>query len=94
MEYIGRALRGYRSQPAAGRRKLVRMRAVTFDSNRSPSRAQGAAPRRTAARAPLPAAESLMRTCPNCSTELEERKCKLFCPRPGCGYFLSCADFY
>jgi hypothetical protein len=39
-------------------------------------------------------AERLMRTCPNCSTELEERKCKLFCPRPGCGYFLSCADFY
>jgi hypothetical protein len=39
-------------------------------------------------------AERLMRTCPNCASELEERKCKLFCPRPGCGYFLSCADFY
>ena len=35
-----------------------------------------------------------MRTCPNCSTELEERKCKLFCPRPGCGYFLSCAEVF
>ena len=40
------------------------------------------------------AAESTMRTCPNCGSPLAERKCKLFCPRPGCGYFLSCADFY
>jgi len=53
------------------------------------SRLPGGAPR-----AELQAAERLMRTCPNCSTQLEERKCKLFCPRPGCGYFLSCADFY
>ena len=35
-----------------------------------------------------------MRTCPICGYELAERKCKLYCPRPGCGYFLSCADFY
>lgn len=47
-----------------------------------------------ASRAPRAATERLMRTCPNCCTELEERKCRLFCPRPGCGYFLSCADFY
>lgn len=40
------------------------------------------------------AAEALMRTCPICSSELEERKCKLFCPDPRCGYFLSCADYY
>lgn len=39
-------------------------------------------------------AEDIMLTCPNCSTGLAERKCKLYCPRPGCGYFLSCADFY
>jgi len=39
-------------------------------------------------------AERLMRTCPNCGHELAERKCKLFCPRPGCGFYLSCADFY
>lgn len=38
--------------------------------------------------------ERAMRTCPACGLELAERKCKLFCPRPGCGYFLSCADFY
>ncbi|MEO8502936.1 MAG: hypothetical protein ABI609_03475 [Acidobacteriota bacterium] len=37
---------------------------------------------------------ALMRTCPNCGSELQERKCKLYCERPGCGYFLSCADFY
>jgi hypothetical protein len=38
--------------------------------------------------------ESRMRTCPVCGAELAERKCKLYCPRPGCGYFLSCSDFY
>jgi hypothetical protein len=38
--------------------------------------------------------ERAMRTCPVCGATLAERKCKLFCPRPGCGYFLSCADFY
>ena len=38
--------------------------------------------------------ERAMRTCPVCGAALAERKCKLFCPRPGCGYFLSCADFY
>ncbi len=35
-----------------------------------------------------------MRTCPICGSELAERKCKLYCPDPRCGYFLSCADFY
>jgi hypothetical protein len=25
---------------------------------------------------------------------LLERKCKLYCPEPRCGYFLSCADTY
>jgi len=39
-------------------------------------------------------AEELMRTCPNCGGRLEERRCKLFCPDPRCGYFLSCADYY
>jgi len=38
--------------------------------------------------------ERAMRTCPICGGELAERKCKLICSRPGCGYFLSCADFY
>jgi hypothetical protein len=38
--------------------------------------------------------ERAMRTCPICGSPLAERKCKLYCPRPGCGYFLSCADFY
>ncbi len=35
-----------------------------------------------------------VRTCPNCGRELSERKCKLFCPDPACGYYLSCSDFY
>ena len=34
----------------------------------------------------------LMRTCANCGSTMEERKCKLICR--GCGYFLSCADYY
>jgi hypothetical protein len=38
--------------------------------------------------------DEVMRTCPNCGRHLEERKCKLFCPDPRCGYFLSCADYY
>jgi hypothetical protein len=54
------------------------------------SRGREAAPSLPAASGP----ERAMRTCPVCGVELEERKCKLACPRPGCGYFLSCADFY
>jgi len=38
--------------------------------------------------------ERVMRTCPNCGRELAERKCKLFCPDPRCGYYLSCSDHY
>jgi ribosomal protein S27AE len=34
----------------------------------------------------------LMRTCANCGSAMEERKCKLICLR--CGYFLSCSDYY
>ena len=32
------------------------------------------------------------RFCPTCSSRLEDHRCKLICR--GCGYFLSCADFY
>ena len=38
--------------------------------------------------------EALMRTCPICGATLKERKCKLLCRDPHCGYFLSCADYY
>jgi ribosomal protein S27AE len=57
-------------------------------------------PRRAASAEPAPSAtpaddvERAHRTCPICGGELAERKCKLYCPRPGCGYFLSCADYY
>jgi ribosomal protein S27AE len=30
--------------------------------------------------------------CPRCSTHLTARSCKLICP--GCGYYMSCSDFY
>ena len=39
-------------------------------------------------------AERAIRTCPVCSKELAERKCKRYCPDPRCGYYLSCADYY
>ncbi len=55
-----------------------------------PAAAPGAASRAPAASDP----EELIRTCPNCGRGLEERRCKLFCPDPRCGFFLSCAEYY
>ena len=52
----------------------------------------------TTAQQPKPASvrqpdpNRLMRTCANCGSAMEERKCKLICR--GCGYFLSCSDYY
>jgi hypothetical protein len=34
---------------------------------------------------------SVILTCANCGAAMDERKCKLIC---GCGYFLSCSDYY
>jgi hypothetical protein len=42
--------------------------------------------------APFPDPEAVVRTCPNCGAKLEERRCKLLCPR--CHYYMSCSDYY
>jgi hypothetical protein len=50
--------------------------------------------RDTVPRGASAAVDRVLRTCPVCGKELSEQKCKLRCPDPRCGYFLSCADFY
>jgi hypothetical protein len=44
--------------------------------------------------APAPTEKRPERICPNCGAALLERKCKLLCPDPACGYYMSCSDFY
>jgi len=51
----------------------------------------GASERATEAQDPG-AEELAMNYCPRCSTRLAARSCKMICP--GCGYYMSCSDFY
>jgi hypothetical protein len=55
---------------------------------RSPATFEKAA----AAGASRPEPELAMSYCPRCSARLAARSCKLICP--GCGYYMSCSDFY
>ena len=56
----------------------------------APSTAAGGRRDQADGRQPEPRPE---RTCPNCGAGLIERKCKLLCPQPACGYYMSCSDF-
>ncbi|GAB4376295.1 MAG: hypothetical protein Kow0062_16350 [Acidobacteriota bacterium] len=38
--------------------------------------------------------DRVLRTCPVCGAAMVDRGCKLRCPDPACGYFLSCAEYY
>jgi hypothetical protein len=64
------------------------------ESDRAAAGFPGSQPEPAGDSAVRSAAEETIRTCPNCGRFLEERRCKLFCPDPRCGYFLSCADYY
>ena len=46
----------------------------------------------SAPRQPVSDPGELMRVCAKSGSRMEERKCKLICH--GCGYFLSCSDYY
>ena len=50
------------------------------------------AERRTPA-VPAPDERRPERVCPRCGATLIERKCKLLCRDPACGYYMSCSDY-
>jgi|GEM_PF-1812477 len=41
---------------------------------------------------PQPPPQPLL-VCPNCGRQLQQQACKLRCPDPACGFFLSCSDY-
>jgi hypothetical protein len=57
----------------------------------SPAPADPPAEKRSAATDPVERQPESV--CPNCGAILYERKCKLLCPAPACGYYMSCSDF-
>jgi hypothetical protein len=46
----------------------------------------------TMAPAGTPESDFASSYCPCCSTRLAARSCKMICA--GCGYYMSCSDFY
>jgi hypothetical protein len=59
-----------------------------------PSEKAAGLPAKLDEKAPLSREEPAlaMNYCPRCSARLASRSCKLICP--GCGYYMSCSDFY
>ena len=93
----GGYLRGAALSPGGGMCYNLRAVKDTGKQETAPDELRGAAVAEsrgnTAAKEmAAPGQEDASRYCPICSERLESRRCKLVCN--GCGYYMSCADYY